>query len=227
MMKSLPEKVRGIIERKISGIDKISDDIPGVVIIHLIEDLSVQYISKRGQIYLGRTLDELKLSGPAYYNYFNKEDLDDYLPKVKELFARNKINESVSYFQQVRKDEALPWSWHFSTSKILMQNPEGNPLLSITISLPVDAEQHVNPKLERLLEEYIFFRKNKELFGSLTVREKEILRLLALSRSANEIAGELVISSHTVETHRKNLRKKLNITSSYQLNKFALAFDLI
>ncbi|KAA5537500.1 helix-turn-helix transcriptional regulator [Taibaiella lutea] len=167
------------------------------------------------------------MSGPVYYNYFNKEDLDDYLPKVKALFDGNKLNESVSYFQQVRRDETMPWSWHFSTSKILMQSPDGNPLLSITISLPVDAEQHVNSKLERLLEEYIFFRKNRKLFLNLTVREKEILRLLALSKSAKEIARELVISSHTVETHRKNLRKKLNITSNYQLNKFALAFDLI
>ncbi|WP_190277228.1 response regulator transcription factor [Taibaiella lutea] len=216
-----------MIIQKINEIDGIADDIPGVVIIHLIEDLSVQYISKRGQAYLGRTLDEIKMSGPVYYNYFNKEDLDDYLPKVKALFDGNKLNESVSYFQQVRRDETMPWSWHFSTSKILMQSPDGNPLLSITISLPVDAEQHVNSKLERLLEEYIFFRKNRKLFLNLTVREKEILRLLALSKSAKEIARELVISSHTVETHRKNLRKKLNITSNYQLNKFALAFDLI
>lgn len=224
-MEHLPKEA--LIEQKVKEIEKFSNEIPGVVIIHLIEDLSVQYISESGLRYFGLTLDELKKLGAAYYNYFNKEDLDEYVPKVSAMFERNNKDELVSYFQQVRKDQHHPWTWHFSTSRILMRDPKDKPLLSITISLPVDPEQHVNAKLERLLEEYIFFRKNKELFRSLTARELEILRLLALSKSATEIAETLVISSHTVETHRKNLRKKLNITSGYQLSKFAQAFDLI
>jgi DNA-binding CsgD family transcriptional regulator len=190
--------------------------------------LSVQYISKRGQEYLGLTIEKIQQLGQEYYtDYFNKEDLDDYAPKVTAMFERNNTDDQVSFFQQVRRDLDASWAWHFSTSRIFMQDPDGRPLLSITISLPVDPEQHVTSKLERLLEEYIFFRKNKKLYLSLTVREKEILKLLALSKSATDIAEDLIISPYTVETHRKNLRKKLNITSSYELNKFARAFDLI
>jgi DNA-binding CsgD family transcriptional regulator len=227
-MNMLPTSVQESITRKIKTLEHTAEDIPGVIIIHLIKDLSVLYISKRGEQYLGLTLEKIQHLGQEYYaNYFNKDDLDDYAPKVTAMFQRNNPEDQVSYFQQVRRELDAAWAWHFSTSRIFMRDADGQPLLSITISLPVDPEQHVTSKLERLLDEYIFYRKNRKLFLSLTVREKEILKLLVLSKSAAEIAEDLVISPYTVETHRKNLRKKLGITSSYELNKFARAFDLI
>ncbi len=226
-MEALPKNVQDAILKKIQSLEKIADDIPGVIIVHLISDLSVQYISKSGRDYLGLTLEEIKSLGPKYYQYFNGEDLEDYVPKVQAMFERNNTKETVSYFQQVRSSPVEPWSWNFSTTRIYMRDANGSPLLSITISLPLDPERHVTSKLDHLLEDYIFFRKNKKTFLLLTSREQEILKLLALSKSAIEIADDLVISPLTVETHRKNLRKKLNITSSYELNRFARAFDLI
>ena len=108
-----------------------------------------------------------------------------------------------------------------------MRDEQGKPLLSITASLPVNPSQHINKKVERLLEENTFLRDNYLLFASLTERERTILSYLAKSNSASEIAQLLSISVHTVETHRKNLRKKLGISTAFELSKFANAFDLI
>lgn len=44
---------------------------------------------------------------------------------------------------------------------------------------------------------------------SVTVRETEILRLVGKGKSSKEIATQLSISNYTVETHRKNILKKL------------------
>jgi DNA-binding CsgD family transcriptional regulator len=44
----------------------------------------------------------------------------------------------------------------------------------------------------------------------LTAREKEVLQLVAKGFSSKQIAHELSISKHTVESHRKNLLQKLN-----------------
>lgn len=227
-MNHLSPELRLKIKEKLSSLQKIADDIPGVIIIHRIPEFTVEYMSERGLNYFGVTNDDLIAMGTDYYpRYFNEEDAADYVPKIAAMIEQNNMDNLASFFQQVRNGTGAPWTWHFSTTKIFMQNDEGKPLLSITISLPVDPEQHVSSKLERLLEEYIFLRKNKSLFLSLTNREREILRLLALSQSAAEIAARLIISVHTVETHRKNLRKKLSITTTYELNKFASAFDLI
>ena len=44
----------------------------------------------------------------------------------------------------------------------------------------------------------------------LSTREKEILEALSHGYNTNEIADQLQISSHTVDTHRKNLLRKIN-----------------
>ena len=49
----------------------------------------------------------------------------------------------------------------------------------------------------------------QEIAPSLTQREREVLRLVALGRETPQIAAELGISRHTVRNHVRNLRKKL------------------
>lgn len=61
----------------------------------------------------------------------------------------------------------------------------------------------------------------------LTDRELEILRLISLEYSGKEIGEELFISANTVETHRKNLLKKLNVKNTIGLVKYALKNKLI
>jgi len=65
----------------------------------------------------------------------------------------------------------------------------------------------------------------KKLF--LTVREKQILKLIAEEFSNYEIAEKLFISVRTVETHRKNMMQKLNIESTIALIKYAVHTGLI
>lgn len=53
-------------------------------------------------------------------------------------------------------------------------------------------------------------------------REKEILRLVAAGKSSSEIAAELHLSVHTVNTHRKNLMNKYEVQSGAELIALAL-----
>lgn len=56
----------------------------------------------------------------------------------------------------------------------------------------------------------------------LSTREKEILRLVGEGKSSQEIADVLTIGKSTVDTHRKNIIKKLNITGKHDLLRFAV-----
>jgi DNA-binding NarL/FixJ family response regulator len=51
----------------------------------------------------------------------------------------------------------------------------------------------------------------------LSMREKEVLTLIAAGRNNEEIAELLFISSNTVLTHRRNIMRKLNVNSTPQL----------
>jgi DNA-binding NarL/FixJ family response regulator len=58
--------------------------------------------------------------------------------------------------------------------------------------------------------------------GLLTKREISVLQLLSEGKSNREIAGLLFISIHTVNSHRSNIKKKLNLKKTADLVKYAL-----
>jgi DNA-binding NarL/FixJ family response regulator len=61
----------------------------------------------------------------------------------------------------------------------------------------------------------------------LTEREMEIITLISLEYSGKEISKLLFISANTVETHRKNIMKKLKLKNTIGLVKYALKNNLI
>jgi len=64
-------------------------------------------------------------------------------------------------------------------------------------------------------------------YGRLTPREQEIMRMLAEGISKSEIADRLCISVKTVENHRSNIMKKLDLRSPMDLVKYAAKLGLI
>jgi two-component system, NarL family, response regulator NreC len=61
----------------------------------------------------------------------------------------------------------------------------------------------------------------------LSGREEEVLRLLALGHTNQEIAGQLFISVRTAETHRAHIMQKLGLASRAELVRHALAQGLL
>ena len=64
-------------------------------------------------------------------------------------------------------------------------------------------------------------------YGKLSDREKEVLQFVAEGYATKEVAEKLFISPKTVENHRANIMKKLNIRDRNALTKFALRLGLI
>ena len=216
------------IQDRITAIDAIAHKLPGVIIIHNITTVSVAYMSPRGLELLGVTAREMQEIGPAYHErFFNMEEAREYVPKIFGILQRNDPEEWVSYFQQVRHVGIDGWVWYASSSKIFMRDEDGRPVLTITVAVPLDVNHHLTNKVDRLQKENDFLRKNYSKFATLSSRERDVLKLTALGKSSNEIAEILFISTATVDTHRKHFKKKLNVSSSYEISQYAMAFDLI
>ena len=64
-------------------------------------------------------------------------------------------------------------------------------------------------------------------FTVLTAREREVLQLLAEGRSTKQTALQLQVSVKTVETHRLQIMRKLDIHSIAGLTKYAIQEGLI
>jgi two-component system NarL family response regulator len=62
---------------------------------------------------------------------------------------------------------------------------------------------------------------------ALAVREIQVLRLVATGLSSPQIATELNIAVGTVEVHRRNIMRKLNLHSAVELTRYAIKRNLL
>jgi DNA-binding NarL/FixJ family response regulator len=144
-----------------------------------------------------------------------------------ELMQQNDLSQTISLFQQVRTGPGQSFEWYLTATRLLLRDTTGQPLLILSTAHSIDPKHHLTHKVQRLLDENAFLRTHHGRFATLTTREREVLRALALGQSATEIASHLFISPQTAETHRRNLRRKLGAESAFELGQYARAFDLI
>lgn len=86
--------------------------------------------------------------------------------------------------------------------------------------------RYLSPPLsERAIEAYVQEKIHSDTldpYETLTNREREVLQLAAEGNSNAETAARLSISARTVETHRANLMRKLNLGSQSDLIRYAI-----
>jgi two-component system, NarL family, response regulator NreC len=88
-------------------------------------------------------------------------------------------------------------------------------------------ERYVHPALgARLVQAEVEERRRAD-DDPLSAREREVLRLLALGHTNQEIASMLYISVRTAETHRAHIMRKLGLSSRAELVRYALTEGLL
>lgn len=79
----------------------------------------------------------------------------------------------------------------------------------------------------RLLARELKEENTRSLFPKLSEREVEVLNLICLEHSSQEISEKLFISFHTVESHRANLMQKAGVKNTAGLVRWAVENDYI
>ncbi len=88
-------------------------------------------------------------------------------------------------------------------------------------------ERYVHPALGARLVQAEAEERRRAEEDPLSDREREVLRLLALGHTNQEIAKMLYISVRTAETHRAHIMQKLRLSSRAELVRYALAEGLL
>ncbi len=103
--------------------------------------------------------------------------------------------------------------------------------LVMAIKTILHGRSYLSPAISHMvIEGYLQGKKEikqESPWDSLTAREREILKLVAEGNKNREIADFLCISAKTVEKHRSNLMKKLNLHNVSALTAFAMEKGLI
>ncbi|MEE4262792.1 MAG: response regulator transcription factor [Desulfobacteraceae bacterium] len=103
--------------------------------------------------------------------------------------------------------------------------------LLMAIKNVMGGKSYLSPGVsEKIIEGYLDGRENNRTaspWESLSQREREVLKLIAEGFKNKEIAGDLCISLKTVEKHRANLMKKLDLHNAAALTVYAVQKGLV
>lgn len=198
------------------------------------QSLSYDFISKNLEACLGLNPKKLKEKGmPYFWSRLHPDDLEIWVKAIDFLmqFTIENIDKS--------KRDRVNYTWNYrfknaedvyvnivQTTTPLVFDAQGKPIVGFAnyqvLNHDIKIDFSVSVKLLNTYNKYetIYFNNfsKKKLFANvLTPRERDIIRLLAINYSSKEISEELNISPHTVDTHRRNILKKLNISSTGEL----------
>ncbi|NND33462.1 MAG: response regulator transcription factor [Saprospiraceae bacterium] len=101
----------------------------------------------------------------------------------------------------------------------LIKNASKSEMIKAIYSM-YQSKEYFSPELEQVIKAYKSEANQSRI--PLTRREKEILALIGKGRTSLQIGQELNISKLTVDTHRKNMMKKLKLNSAAGLIRYAL-----
>lgn len=173
--------------------------------------------------------------GEEAYNYIIKHQpdialIDVEMPKMTGLeIARRIAAENIKtkiifltmYKEEDMFNEAMDAGAH---GYVLKENAVEDVLESVkTVS---EGRYYLSP----LISNYLMNRLNRQkdlksktpTVNDLTISERKVLKFISQDKTTQQIADELHISYKTVENHRNNISKKLNLSGSHSLVKFAI-----
>ncbi len=89
-------------------------------------------------------------------------------------------------------------------------------------------ERYVSPEItQRLVNQALGTKhESKDPIDLLTDRELEIFRMIGQGLTSGAIAESLLLSSHTIDTHRENIKRKLGLKNAAELSRQAVQFLL-
>lgn len=129
-----------------------------------------------------------------------------------------------------KSDEYIIAALRAGANGYMLKDASQNELL-LAIDYVINGKTFLSPSISDKLVDAVLNtdKKDKPAAGldNLTAREREILKLVAEGNTNKKIAGHLCISLKTVEKHRSNLMKKLDLRNTAALTAYAIEKKMV
>lgn len=197
-----------------------------------------QDITRAGLMYIIREIDGCECKYAE-----DKADLVEYLKSCPDslvimdytLFDINDVEELLIIGQRFPQARLMLFSEDLSvdfarqviaSSKLISIVLKESPLSDIKTAIHYAAEgkRYI---CQRMAEMLLAPRHDEPEQVNLTKTEREILIDIALGMTTKEIAEKRISSFHTVNTHRKNIFRKLGVNNVHEATKYALRAGLV
>lgn len=194
---------------------------------------SFEYISKNFTACTGLDKEKMLAGGMEYFwSLFHPDDIQLWIKSLQNLmqFTMSELND------EQRKKMSYTWNYRIKNADGVYVNVVQNttPLQFDEANKPIIGLAHytvlhgaikmdicASAKYLNDNNEYeIFYYQNisnTNILDAVTNRERDVIRLLITKKTSDEIAKTLNISKHTVDTHRRNILRKFNLSSTFEL----------
>jgi two-component system response regulator NreC len=144
------------------------------------------------------------------------------LEYIPELLERSPDTRIVVLTMQTEPAYAREAMRAGASAYVLKESAEDE--LVTAIQAAADGRTYLTPRVGAMLASQ---PADGDSEGELTPRESEVLTLLALGHTNTEVADQVFLSRRTVETHRANIQRKLDLSTRAELTRYALEHKLL
>lgn len=209
------------------SIETIGDYLPGNVLVTNLTKLATVYMNNSGCNILKHSVEDLAEQGPEYFqNFFVPDEINKVVSTYLGMQKNQEKAGIYNFVHRVKAQDESSYKWYFASAKLMYTPDQVESDNIILIVNEVNSLGTIAKKINSVLEESDWMKKNFTKFCRLTPKEKEIISLLVLGNNNAAISYILLISKLTVNTHRRNIKHKLEIKTFSELYKFAAAFGL-
>jgi DNA-binding NarL/FixJ family response regulator len=178
-------------------------------------------------------------NGPEVLKLAEKEQIDVYILDIS-MPLLNGIETAIRLIKMDKNSKIIILSIHDSrvfVHKALTSGAKGYIVKESVTEEVIYAIKQVNkgryflsPSVSKFMTAEFLTNKscfNQDRMIRLTLREREVLQLIAEGLTDKEIAKKLIISLHTAHVHRKNIMQKLDIHRNANLVRYAIKEGMV
>ena len=156
----------------------------------------------------------------------------DGMSAIRELRRRG-IKVPILVITMHKTEEHIRAALQAGASGYLLKDATREEVLAAILAVTA-AKTYISPAVaDRIVSRYLDPESGeggavvRSVSDTLTLREKQVLKLIAEGRRNREIAGDLYVSVKTVEKHRANLMRKLDLHNTASLTSYAIENALL
>jgi DNA-binding CsgD family transcriptional regulator len=213
------QKELSLLRGKCAFLEKVIHEVPASIYLSDLEK-GVIWCNKTNEEALGYKLEEILQMGGMQY-----------LAKVVHPEDQHIPSDSVSHYQhfsgaefggvfRARHKEKTEYKWFVGWAKAFAKDASGEVKSLICVDVDLSPRMDTENQVIAALKENLKL-KNQLLLKNLRKRELEVLTQLSKGLSTKAIAKNLNISVLTVQTHRRNIQKKLGSANIAEMVFFA------
>ena len=158
----------------------------------------------------------LDIAMPNLNGFEAGEKLKKLLPEIKLVFLT--VNED---------PEMVTEAFRIGANGYLLKNSAASELFE-AVEAVLNSKHYVTPTLSRRMEEtFIKDPGGQKAHGNLTIRQREVLQLLAEGHTMKQVAASLNITPRTVAFHKYQIMEDLDIKTNSELIQYAIKQGLV